>query len=116
MDTRKNDPSTNGRDGKGKFVPGNRCGHGNPFGGQTAKLRAAMVHAVTPEDMAEIIRRVVANAKEGDLASAKTVFAYCVGQPHQEVASDTTDLDAMVIAKKRIHAKGNLDFAELMNR
>ena len=36
-----------GRDRSGRFAPGNRGGPGNPLGGKIAKLRAALVEAVT---------------------------------------------------------------------
>jgi hypothetical protein len=74
-------PSPNGRDGRGRFAPGNRGGPGNPQAAHVARLRSAMLEAVTPEDMQEIIARLVTMAKAGDVAAIREVLLRTLGRP-----------------------------------
>ena len=59
-------PPPNGSNGRarghgtgGRFTKGNPGGPGNPMGKQVAALRAAMLAAVTPEDMLALVRTLV---------------------------------------------------------
>lgn len=77
-------PSTNrsnggDRDSRGRFVQGNKGGPGNPHGGKVAKLRSALLAAVSQKDLREIIARMVAEAKAGDVQAAKLVLDRCLG-------------------------------------
>jgi hypothetical protein len=79
-------PSPNGgnggsRDERGRFVTGNPGGPGNPLGGAVAKLRAALVEAVTPDAMRDIARGLIARAKRGDTAAAQLLFRHILGRP-----------------------------------
>jgi len=79
-------PSTNGLDGRdrganGRFLPGNKCGHGSPLAAQGAKLRAAMFRAVKVGDVKAIIGAMIDKAKGGDVAAAKLVLQYTMGEP-----------------------------------
>lgn len=56
-----------GRASNGRFAPGNRGGPGNPLAGKIRKLRAALVAAVTDDDIHEISRSLIAAAKRGDI-------------------------------------------------
>jgi hypothetical protein len=79
-----NQPSpngTNGRDRNGKFTPGNRVGKGNPFAAECARLRSAMIQAVSDDDVSTIIKAVVAKARNGDLAAAALVLDRVLGRP-----------------------------------
>lgn len=69
------------RDERGRFLPGNPGGPGNPHARQVAQLRAALLEAVTPEDVREIIGVVVEAARGGDLAAAKLLFDRLLGPP-----------------------------------
>lgn len=42
-------------------------------------LRAAIFDAVTESDVRDIVRGLVAKAKEGDRAAVQTLFTYCIG-------------------------------------
>jgi len=70
-----------GRDALGKFARGNKCARGNPFAKRVAALRAALLQAITPADVRAIIRKLIKQAKTGDLAAAKEVFDRAVGRP-----------------------------------
>jgi hypothetical protein len=52
-----------------------------PFARRQAELRAAMVNACTPDDMARITEKLLAMAEEGDVRAAKLLFSYRLGQP-----------------------------------
>jgi len=69
------------RDASGKFKAGNRAGKGNPHAAKVARLRASMLKAVSPADVAAIIRRLVDAAKAGDIAAAKIIFERTLGAP-----------------------------------
>ena len=60
---------------------GNHGGPGNPHARQVAKLRAALLDAVTPEDLREIVERLVVDAKAGSIRAAHEVLNRCLGKP-----------------------------------
>ena len=81
-------PSTLGGDGgkpgrrpNGQFATGNRLGQGNPMAGRAAKLRSALLASVTERDVRKIMAGLLAAATGGDVAAAKLVISYTVGQP-----------------------------------
>lgn len=65
----------------GRFAPGNTQARGNPFAKRVGELRAALLEAVTPEDIREIIRGMVAQAKAGDVTAAREVLLRVLGKP-----------------------------------
>ncbi len=76
-----NDTSANGiHTAGGKFAAGNPGGPGNPHGGQVARLRAAMLEAVTPEDMRDVTRKLVEMALKGDLKAIDLLLTRMVGK------------------------------------
>lgn len=54
--------SSNGRDANGRFTTGNKGGPGNPHAKQVAVMRAALLSAVTPEDLHDVIRVLIEKA------------------------------------------------------
>jgi len=74
-------PSTNGRDTSGKFLPGNSGGPGNPFASRVGKLRAALISAVSEEDVQAVVKAIVTAAKSGDIPAAKLFFDRVIGKP-----------------------------------
>jgi len=76
-------PSPNGdnggRDRSGRFTNGNKGGPGNPLAARSAKIRAALMKAVTVKDIVEIARKLVEKAKGGDLAASKILFDRVLG-------------------------------------
>jgi hypothetical protein len=91
----ESDPAN--RQANGRFGMGNKGGPGNPYNGTVQKLRAAMVSAVSEEDIRAVIGKVLDQAKEGNLAAVKLLLSYTIGQPHQTVQPDRVDLDALEI-------------------
>tara|TARA_E500000318_G_scaffold93927_1_gene93187 strand:+ start:961 stop:1281 length:321 start_codon:yes stop_codon:yes gene_type:complete len=70
-----------GRSSNGRFAPGNRGGPGNPLAGKISKLRAALVAAVTEDDIHEIARSLIATAKGGDVRAVKELLDRTIGRP-----------------------------------
>ena len=75
------DAVVNGHDEQGRFTRGNSCARGNPFAKKVARLRSALLQAITPADVRAIIKKVIKRARGGDLAAAKEVFDRAVGRP-----------------------------------
>ena len=69
------------RDTRGRFIAGNPGGPGNPLAARVGRLRAALLEAVTPEDIQSVVRRLVEEAREGDVAAARLVLERVLGHP-----------------------------------
>ena len=74
---------SNGRDDRGRFASGNPGGPGNPLAAQVGRLRAALLEAVTPEDIAAIIARLIEQAKGGDVRAIREVLDRTLGKPQE---------------------------------
>jgi hypothetical protein len=85
----------------GRFAKGNSGGPGNPFNATVQKLRAAMVQAVSPEDIGEVIGQVLTQAKDGNLAAIKLLLSYTIGQPHQTIQPDRAELERLKYKTKQ---------------
>lgn len=81
----------------GKFIKGNGFGRGNPFGRITALLRSALIDAVSPEEMAEIVKTLIGKAKKGDVAAANIIFDRAIGKPVEAANPDRLDIDELEI-------------------
>lgn len=86
----------------GKFLKGCKGGPGNPEGRRIAKLRSALLNAVTEEDIAEIMQKMVGLAKNGDVQAAKIVLERTIGKVDQGIAI-SGDSDDIVSALYAIH-------------
>ena len=73
------------RDARGRFLPGNSGGPGRPPSASVHEHRAALVNAVSPDDIRAVARMLVDRALEGDVAAAKLLFERLLGAP---VAAD----------------------------
>jgi len=85
---KKSKPSTNGdngeragRDAQGRFTSGNKLGRGNPFAARVAKLRAELLKAVTPADIRAVARKLIKQAKTGDLPAIRELLDRVLGKP-----------------------------------
>ncbi len=104
-------PSTNGangRDGRGRFAKGNAGGPGNPFARQMAALRRELCQTVTAEDVKAVALRLIEQAKAGDVAAARLLFAYAIGRPAEVVDPDTLDAQEW-----QIHRQMAVPFTEV---
>ena len=73
----------NDRNERGQFVIGNRGGPGNPHAASLAKNRAALLAAVSEDDLREILRAMIDAAIAGDVAAAKLVLERVCGRSEQ---------------------------------
>lgn len=98
-------PSPNGQNGRGndgRFAKGNAGGPGNPHAVQVARLRAALLKSVTPEDVGDVIQALVAQAKAGDVASIRELFQRLLGPPVELDFIERLDaLDGQIEALKK---------------
>ncbi len=76
-------PSTNGKNGRdanGRFTKSNPGGPGNPLAGRVAKFRAALLSAVSENDLKAIAKKLVAKAKTGNIPAIKELLDRTVGR------------------------------------
>ncbi len=104
-------PSGNGRDASGRFAKGNPGGPGNPHAQKVARLRSALLNAVTEEDIRLIVAKLVEQAKAGDLHAAKEVLLRTLGKP---VEADL--IERMERLEERLAALGKDAAMELVDR
>jgi hypothetical protein len=86
-------PTTSGRDARGRFTINNPGGPGNPFARRVAQLRTALLDIIRPEDIAAIMKALIERACQGDVAAAKVVLAYGLGKPAPAVNPDRLDVE-----------------------
>ena len=66
---------------RGRFLPGNPGGPGNPHGAAMSRFRSMLLDAVTPADLKAIIKAQVAKARKGDAKAAQIILTYTIGAP-----------------------------------
>jgi hypothetical protein len=89
------------RDKAGRFAPGNKGGPGNPFARQVAARRKALLDAISPEDVAAVGKELLSRSLAGDVAAAKVLLAYVVGNPGPMVDPDNLDLQELQVLFRR---------------
>lgn len=70
----------NGRKPDGKFAKGNKIGKGNPSARRAQRLRTALLAAVKPGDIRDVVASLITKAKSGDVPSAKLLLDRCLGK------------------------------------
>jgi hypothetical protein len=96
------------RDGRGRFIKGNKAGSGNPYARRVAMLRRAMLSIVKPNDLQAIIVKLILLGCGGDVAAARLVLQYTLGKPSESLDPDTLDLQELELAKQRLAFKPEL--------
>ena len=105
-------PSTNGRNGSGQFATGNKYGKGNPLFGKVATLRSATLKSITPATVKGLIKSLIDQAMAGDIAAAKLILPYLIGQPatakelEAEMESEPITIDHMTNEELQAFAQG----------
>lgn len=70
-----------GRDARGRFTRGNPGGPGRPPAASAHEHRRALLAAVTPEDIAAVIRRVLsACVADGDMVACRLLLDRVLGR------------------------------------
>lgn len=80
-------PLNDGRDGKGRFVPGNKGGLGQPAH-RRHHLYTAMIAAETVEQVQSVFAIVRKKALEGDTAAMKIYLEYSCGKAPQPITNE----------------------------
>ena len=96
---------------KGQYAAGNKGGPGNPFARQVAALRKALLDAVTPEDLAEVTKALLAKAKAGDVPAARVLLGYLLGKPIPTVDPDRLDVHERDCFKEQATVVRDMDLA-----
>jgi hypothetical protein len=81
MDALPSPTASDGRDGRGRFAPGNTAARGNPHAAQVSRLRATLLAAITEDDMRQVARVLVEKAKQGDLPAIRELLLRTLGRP-----------------------------------
>lgn len=84
---------TNGgkRDRFGRFQPGNPGGPGNPNLSRQGELQAAVRTAITPQELGQVLRKLLALALEGDTTAARILLDRVLGRVAEAPTADTWD-------------------------
>ena len=82
-----------GRGPDGRFTKGNPGGPGDPFARQRAARHQAFLDQVSVERIGLIANKLLAMAWAGNLAAAKLLFLYAIGEPQPAVEPDSRDLE-----------------------
>ena len=88
---------TAGRGSDGRFAPGNPGGPGRPPAATVHEHRTALVEAITPEDVRDIMAALVLKAKSGDIAAARLVLERIFGR-----VTDTETLERIENLENRL--------------
>ncbi|MBY0514067.1 MAG: hypothetical protein K2P78_09175 [Gemmataceae bacterium] len=82
------------RDDRGRFLKGCPAGPGNPLAPQVATLRAALLSAVTPDDITATVRRLIDLCHDDDkrvaVQAMELFFNRVYGKPVESVTMDVT--------------------------
>ena len=94
--------ASGGRDRtNGRFTSGNGFGRGNPFSARQARLRTALLEAVSDDDLKAIVQTLIKQAKYGDAASTRLLFEYAIGKPQVVVDPDRVDIDGDGLVREK---------------
>lgn len=69
------------RDNKGRFTPGNKAATGNPMAKKVQQLRSALIRCVKVQDVQDIAKALIEEAKHGDTGAAKLLLERTLGPP-----------------------------------
>lgn len=83
------------RNASGQFGVGNKGGPGaGSLARKTTALRAALLEAVTAEDIKAIVEKLVEDAKAGSIQAAHEILDRCLGKPEAvDLALRITELE-----------------------
>lgn len=76
------------QDNRGRFLPGNKMGTGNPIVKKQAEYRRQFHAAVTPDMMRQVALAMYRLALDGDVQAARLVADYTLGKPIPAVEAE----------------------------
>src|SRR5262245_36595281 len=101
-------PPLPGRDHLGRFTRGNTIAVGNPFARRVAALRAALLATVTEDDIRAVAARLLEQAKEGDVPSARLLLSYTLGKPAAAPDPDSLDVQEWELLRQSVAPTGEM--------
>lgn len=102
------------RDGKGRFVPGNRANpKGRPPREKEVRYLDLMKQVVTDDDWKAIVKKATDQARRGDASARKWLSDYLIGAPTQRTELTGADggalkLQAVEAAISRLYGDGDV--------
>ena len=90
------------RDERGRYLPGNPGGPGNPHSRRVNELRVALLDAVTPDDIRQVVRRLITLAQGGDVAAARLLFDRCLGREDLQVIIEQAPASPQLVTPEQI--------------
>src|SRR3990167_716095 len=75
----------------GKFAKGNKYGKGNPDSAKIKLYRKVLLKAVKPQDIIDVFKMLVKEAKGGDIQAAKVLLDRCIGPVQQIIELSSPD-------------------------
>jgi uncharacterized protein with von Willebrand factor type A (vWA) domain len=98
------------RTANGHFAAGNRGGPGNPHSKRTAHIKRVLLDAVSDDDLREIIKSLIEQAKGGNTKAAELVLDRLIGKPTAEPLAGAAEIEltdeeqAAVLAETKMDA------------
>jgi hypothetical protein len=106
----------NGRDAKGRFLPGNPGGGrppSNPFARYQAELRGVLLAEVRPADLRAVVRQVLRLATRGHLPAVELLLKWTLGGPPPALDPDKLDSHEREVRMGRLTIVDQLAQGEL---
>jgi len=91
------------RDERGRFLKGTRGGNGNPHWNKVHEWRRTFAEAVTSEDIQEVVAKLVAKAKSGDVFAIREFLNRTTGPAEAVIATNGGITVQYVIAAAPAH-------------
>jgi hypothetical protein len=90
-------PAEVGRDSRGRFGSGNKFAKGNPIARKVAQLRQTLVSAVSATDLRDVVKKLVAMAKDGDVQAIRLLLDRLLGPVlPADVQQDLADMKEQI--------------------
>lgn len=79
------------RDSRGRFLPGNGGGPGNPQAALTARWRAVFNQAVTPELVREAVKQLAKAVRKGERWAVLELLDRTIGRPDKSTLTERVE-------------------------
>lgn len=103
---------TEGKDARGRFLPGHKYGGkspGRPRRAVEEKTYAALAAKYSNDTLSDMMDRLAQLTSAGDLGAIKLVLAYLIGQPVQRSENAATDELAELLRQWRYGTDSDID-------
>jgi len=96
----------------GRFVKGNKLGHGNPLTGQMQEFRELFLKSVSKPKFKKVVKKLMDKALKGDVACIKLLIERVMGKiPDGASISVTNGNDGKSIIEIKVDNADNADNA-----